>query len=169
MTENEAKVLLCQMYLPCFEEKEKQALTMAIQALEEIQQYRAIGLTPQMVKDLIASEKKAHKIALENTHLLDEYQAIGTVEGYKRVIEISKENFRLSMEYKAKVQQYESIGTVEEFKALKEKNESKKALRIPDDDTCIYYGYYCPCCNEPLSNTTRMKRCFCGQKLDWSE
>ena len=66
------------------------------------------------------------------------------------------------------IQQYRAIGTVEEFKALKEKNEPKKPLRIPDDDTCIYYGYYCPCCNEPLSNTARMERCFCGQALDWS-
>ena len=31
------------MYLPQFDEEEKQALTIAIQALEEIQQYRAIG------------------------------------------------------------------------------------------------------------------------------
>ena len=66
------------------------------------------------------------------------------------------------------IQQYRAIGTVEEFKALKEKSVAKKPLRIPDDDTCIYYGYYCPCCNEPLSNTARMERCFCGQKLDWS-
>lgn len=43
MTENKAKILLCQMYLPQFVEEEKQALTMAIQAIEEIQQYRAIG------------------------------------------------------------------------------------------------------------------------------
>lgn len=43
MTENEAIILLCQMYLPHFDEEEKNALTMAIKALEEIQQYRAIG------------------------------------------------------------------------------------------------------------------------------
>ncbi len=54
MTENEAKVLLCQMYLPQFDEEEKQSLTMAIQALEEIQQYRAIGT----VKDFKALKEK---------------------------------------------------------------------------------------------------------------
>lgn len=43
MKENEAKILLCQMYLPQFDEEEKQALTMAIQALEEKQQYSEIG------------------------------------------------------------------------------------------------------------------------------
>ena len=40
MTIDEAKILLCQMYLPQFDEEEKQALTIAIQALEEIQTYR---------------------------------------------------------------------------------------------------------------------------------
>ena len=35
MTENEAIILLCQMYLPQFDAEEKQALTMAIQALEK--------------------------------------------------------------------------------------------------------------------------------------
>lgn len=48
MSENEAKILLCQMYLPQFDEKEKQALTMAIQALEEIQEYRAIGTVEEL-------------------------------------------------------------------------------------------------------------------------
>lgn len=37
---DEAKVLLCQMYLPQFDEEEKQALTMAIEALEELKEYK---------------------------------------------------------------------------------------------------------------------------------
>ena len=48
MTENEAKVLLCQMYLPQFDEEEKQALNMAIQALEENQEYRAVGTVEEL-------------------------------------------------------------------------------------------------------------------------
>ena len=62
-----------------------EAVKVAIQALEEIQEYRALGIsmTPQMIKDLIKSEKKAHKIALENASMLDEYQAIGTIEDFK--------------------------------------------------------------------------------------
>lgn len=43
MTENEAVILLSQMYLPNFDEEEKQALSKAIEALQEIHQYRAIG------------------------------------------------------------------------------------------------------------------------------
>lgn len=43
-----------------------------VQALSELRKYRETGLTPQMVIDLIQSEKKAHKVALENAHKLDE-------------------------------------------------------------------------------------------------
>ena len=35
MTIQRAIILLCQMYLPCFDEEEKEALTMAIEALQE--------------------------------------------------------------------------------------------------------------------------------------
>ena len=66
------------------------AVDVAIQALEEIQAYRAIGLTPSMVKDLIKSCKKHEKNALENAHIVDDYQAIGTIEEFKAL----KENQR---------------------------------------------------------------------------
>lgn len=39
MTIDKAKVLLCQMYLPQFDEEEKQALTIAIEALEELKEF----------------------------------------------------------------------------------------------------------------------------------
>lgn len=64
--------------------QEKEALRMI---LEEIQQYREIGLTPTMVKDLIKSCKKHEKNALENVHIVDDYQAIGTVEEFKALKE----------------------------------------------------------------------------------
>ena len=35
MTIQRAVILLCQMYLPCFDEEEQEALTMAINALQE--------------------------------------------------------------------------------------------------------------------------------------
>lgn len=64
MTENKAKVLLCQMYLPCFEDIEKEAITMAITVLEEIQQYRAIG----SVEELKALKEKsvAKKVVVQH-------------------------------------------------------------------------------------------------------
>lgn len=40
MTIDKSKVLLCQMYLPQFDEEEKQALTVAIEALEELKEYK---------------------------------------------------------------------------------------------------------------------------------
>ncbi len=62
----------------------------------------------------------ANSMAIQALEEIHQYRAIGTVEGYKRALEISKENFRVSMEYKAKVQEFEAIGTIDEFKALKE-------------------------------------------------
>lgn len=53
-------------------ELKKEDVKVVVQALSELRKYRETGLTPQMVKDLIQSEKKAHKVALENAHKLDE-------------------------------------------------------------------------------------------------
>lgn len=53
-------------------ELKKEDVKVVVQALSELRKYRETGLTPHMVKDLIQSEKKAHKVALENAHKLDE-------------------------------------------------------------------------------------------------
>lgn len=50
-----------------------EASEMAIKALEEIQQYRALGLTPELIEAM-----QGHNIAMIND--LAEYQALGTVE-----------------------------------------------------------------------------------------
>ena len=55
-------------------------LVVAIQALEEIQQYRAIGLTPELIEAM-----QGHNVALIND--LGEYQAIGTIEELKALKE----------------------------------------------------------------------------------
>lgn len=47
-----------------------------IKFLEELQQYRATGLTPTMIEDLKKGINNAHKAALENAHLLDEYKVL---------------------------------------------------------------------------------------------
>lgn len=114
MTIDEAKVLLCQMYLPHFDEQEKQALTMAIEALEKVQQY----------------------------------EEIGTVEGYEKAIQATTEYYLLMKEYKSKVQDFEAIGTIDEFKALKEKNNE----HYSDIDELDGYGYGCTnkTCNERI-------------------
>ena len=71
----------------------------AIQALEEIQQYRAIG-------------------TVEEFEELLEYRAIGSVDKIKGSIET---NYVL-------LHAYEEIGTIDEFKALKEKERADKAM-----------------------------------------
>jgi len=43
MTIQRAVILLCQMYLPCFDEEEQEALTMAIEALQEKEKYNELG------------------------------------------------------------------------------------------------------------------------------
>lgn len=61
---------------------------------------------------------------------LEQYKAIGTVEGYKRAVKVSKESYYLCAEYKAKLKEYEAIGTIDEFKALKEKNNKDFELLL---------------------------------------
>jgi hypothetical protein len=88
---------------------------------------------------------KAKEMAIQALEEIQQYRAIGTVEGYKRAIEVSKENYYLCAEYKAKLKEYESVGTIDEFKALKEKAEPKKAK-------ATNYKAYCPNCNNLITD-----------------
>lgn len=129
------------------------------------------------------------KDVIEVLEEIQQYRAIGTVEGYERAIEVSKENYRLYLEYKAKVQAYEAIGTVEEIlkgiqqseeefdmlmeyrnigtveelQALKEKSVAKKPIKWANGTE------HCPCCEKDLSSLGYWKHCIdCGQHLDWA-
>ena len=99
---------------------------------------------------------------------MNQYRAIGTIKGYKRTIEVSKENYSLYLEYKAKVKTYETIGTVEECRAAVEKQKAKKPIE-PDEE---YGTFKCPNCGGLIFTEDRFethKHCLlCGQKLDWS-
>ena len=80
MTENEALKILNN---ECEDISKVQiALKVAREALEEIQQYRAIGLTPELIEAM-----QGHNVALIND--LGEYQAIGTAEEFKTLKEKS--------------------------------------------------------------------------------
>lgn len=81
MTENEALKQLQVGYLGDTEDL-VQAKHIAIKALEEIQQYREIGLTPELIEAM-----RGHNIAMIND--LEEYQEIGTVEEFKALKEKS--------------------------------------------------------------------------------
>lgn len=74
MTENEAKILLCQMYLPQFDEKEKQALTMAVEVVEKI-------------KDVKEQNKALNKYLTEYKTKVHKFETIGTFEEFKALKE----------------------------------------------------------------------------------
>lgn len=75
MTIDKSKVLLCQMYLPQFDEEEKQALTMAIEALE-----RRIPYKPQVYEDKYYGCKCGnvllHKWKKYNTELMPKSEGL---------------------------------------------------------------------------------------------
>jgi hypothetical protein len=96
---------------------------------------------------------------------IQQYRAIGTVEGYEKAIQATTGYYLLMKEYKSKVQDFEAIGTVDEFKALKEKNVAKKPRFYA-------HNYYCTECGNLVGNNEfewqRFLYCDkCGQKLDW--
>ena len=88
MTENEYKHLRNLVFSEKpYDHKEEQAI---IKIFEEIQQYRAIGLTPKMVKEMIESEKLASHQAIIRGAKLELYEAIGTIEECRSAVERMK-------------------------------------------------------------------------------
>ena len=85
----------------CLYGAEKCEWAVAIQALEEIKQYRAIGTVEELQYAVLAKEELERR----NKYL---------------VPVVNKERYEL--------EQYRKCGTVEEFKALKEKAEPKKII-----------------------------------------
>lgn len=59
MTREEAINLLCQMYLPCFDTEEKEALTMAIEALEKQEDSKWIPCSERLPNDIAIHEVTA--------------------------------------------------------------------------------------------------------------
>lgn len=87
MTENEAIKTINDAYETFFALQTKPdfdtAMAVAIKALEEIQQYKATGLTPEQVR----------KLQMDFTGwlvTLDEYRAIGTIEECRTAMEKTK-------------------------------------------------------------------------------
>lgn len=79
---------------------------------------------------------EAVKVACHALEEIQQYREIGTVEGYERAIETSKENYLLYAEYKSKLQKFESIGTIEEIKeklSLLEKYEELGTVEELDE------------------------------------
>lgn len=81
--ENEALEELKTFPINCLDFKENQALQIAIQDLEEIQQYRAIGT----VEDIYNMFKVLNRTVSEFHLEVSKYRAIGTIEDFKALKE----------------------------------------------------------------------------------
>ena len=104
--------------------------------------------------------------AIQALEEIQQYRAIGTVEGYENAIKAYTETYILMKEYKSKLQDFEAIGTVEEFKDLKEKSVARK-IRGTRFEEAI-----CPRCESELFDTYwafgGIHYCSnCGQAIDW--
>lgn len=127
MTENEAKEILLQIaYDGEYPIGSSEAFSIAIQALEEIQQYRAIGT----VEELKSMKENGAFTGVELAQLaamqmrLKEYSAIGTIEEFKAL----KEKEEL---FDRNIKMFESIGlkirqkTIDEFVERLKKHEQE--------------------------------------------
>ena len=103
------------------------------------------------------------EVAIKSLEEIQQYRAIGTVEGYEKAIQATTEYYLLMKEYKSKVQDFEAIGTIEEFKALKEKNTPMELAEHNFQDEV--HHYLCPSCRNIVScNQNYCEEC--GQALE---
>ena len=80
MTENEAKDWLNLVSMGFYESDERcKAIRVAIQALEELQQYRAIG-TAEGYERAIQSSVENYNLYREYKEKVQDFEAIGTIE-----------------------------------------------------------------------------------------
>lgn len=156
MTENERAINTLNVMKKQFFGKTRDVLDMVIQALEEIQQYRAL-------------EEKLNGISVEQ--VVNGF--ISTVE--KQTHEDYKRGRILTNKEADEWNELQAIGTVEEFKVLKEKNELKKPIYSNFDDNgndeVIPYKAMCPVCGHEFNfgswNEEENHHCRCGQAIDW--
>lgn len=89
MTENEALEELKTFPTNCLDFKENQALQVAIQALEEIQQYKALGTLEEIrfMKTVYEMSDDMYNSLCSAVREKMAYQAIGTVEEFKMLKE----------------------------------------------------------------------------------
>ena len=133
--------ILGEVYKEIDGDKRVQIMQAAIFALQELEQYRATGLTPRMIEELKDNDKKSHKLAVKRAADLDEYQAIGTPEECREARE--KQN--------KKKPHYEGDGYA--------------------DGELVYDTWVCPCCGNCFEvDYDECDYCpNCGQHIDWGE
>lgn len=161
MTENEAREILngideVRGELPEDGNDVEIALMMAKDALEEIQQYRAL-------------EQKLQSVYGEHNGLL-EIIVNGLVKYEKAPDTTPDKSILLTDDDVDRWEQYKAIGTMEEYQTAVEKMKPKK---LTDDGARVPFSYYCPTCNQELSDGGYKydeNHCFnCGQAIKQSE
>lgn len=142
MTENETIKIIKRLVGISPSESIVRAVNIATEALEEIQQYRAIG-TVEEIKEIL-------QIISEGQDDVDES---GISTGLLKML--------------LKYVEYAKIGTVEECRKAEEKQKAKKPVLHQDTNRAD-----CPVCgntvrgiDKPFGNWCS----HCGQKLNWSE
>lgn len=134
-----------------------EAVKVAIQALEEIQQYRV------------------YIEIFENHFCKEALELLSDKEEFGKWLERGKWIAKRCDEINRELVEYQTIGTIEEFKALKEKNEPKKAKWHPNPCAEDNRIPICPNCNTIMVRTEIFGRTIdehcvsCGQAIDWSE
>lgn len=122
----------------------KEALYMAIQALEEIRQYRAIGTVEEIKANKIIADER-YDYLMDNIGLLKQYASIGTIEECRTSVERMKPK---------KVVHIHKSDAPEDIEYMGEE---------------VLYGK-CPCCDGYNNNLWNAISCGdCGALLDWSE
>ena len=160
--------------------KEIESCEVAVQALEDVQKYRAIEKDlkeryhanvdiPLLMHHFIETgfEGEKHEgfclLTNEDAKVWEEYKAIGTPEELQEM----KKDFAEAL---SDWRQYRKVGTLEECRAAVEKQTAKKVKsisKVKDGDSYVGLIGRCPCCGDILEEDTVY--CDCGQKLDWSD
>lgn len=158
--------------------KEIESCEVAVQALEDVQKYRAIEkdlkeryhanvdiplLMHHFIETVFEGEKHEGFCLLtnEDAKVWEEYKAIGTPEELQEM----KKDFAEAL---SDWRQYRKIGTLEECRAAMEKQTAKKVKsisQVKDGDSYVGLIGRCPCCGDILEEGTVY--CDCGQRLDW--
>ena len=148
MTENEAikeletSIDLAKMCIQnCERKREIQGYEMAIKALEEVQQYRAIG-TPEELKAAMKYVylAKKHGTVGQVIENCVKYEAIGTVEECREAVEKQTAKKPTLIDY-------------------------KKYANFVDNAHFLRDAYWCPNCKRVVRSGSFCDGC--GQKLDW--
>lgn len=188
MTENESikelktSIDLAKMCTQNYERKrEIQGYEMAINALEEVQQYHTIG-TPEELKAAMKYVylAKKHGTVGQVIENCVKYEEIGIPEECRKSVEICKSMIErnITPEDMEEYLKFEDECISEGFalKSLLEAGEKQKAKR-PDyegdgysDGHLVYDTWICPCCGKHYEvDYDDYDFCpACGQHIDWS-